>query len=55
MFLADTPPTSVRPAEASQLDRLNTNERLGKAMSTITLLNITDLGTTLFTGTLRNA
>ena len=35
--------------------RLNTNERRGKAMSTITLLNITDLRTTLLTGTLRNA
>ena len=34
--------------------RLNTNERRGKAMSTITLLNITDLRTTLLTGTLRN-
>ena len=48
-------PTSVRLAETSQLDWLNTNERRGKAMSTITLLNITDLRTTLLTGTLRNA
>ena len=50
-----TPPTSVRLAETSQLDGLDTNERRGKAMSTITLLNITDLQTTLLTGTLRNA
>ena len=50
-----TPPTSVRLAETSQLDWLNTNERRGKTMSTITLLNITDLRTTLLTGTLRNA
>ena len=50
-----TPPTSVRPAKTSQPDWLNTNERRGKAMSTITLLNITDLRTTLLTGTLRNA
>ena len=48
-----TPPTSVRLAETSQLDWLNTNERRGKAMSTITLLDITDLQTTLLTGTLR--
>ena len=50
-----TPPTLVRLAETSQLDWLNTNERRGKAMSPITLLNVTDLRTTLFTGTLRNA
>ena len=46
-----TPPASVRLAETSQLDWLNTNEWWGKAMSTITLLNITDLWTTLLTGT----
>ena len=50
-----TPPTSVRLAETSQLDWPSTNEQQGKAMSTITLLNITDLWTTLLTGTLRNA
>ena len=33
-----TPPTSVRLAEISQLDWLNTNERQGRVMSTITLL-----------------
>ena len=45
------PPTSVRLAETLQLDWPNTNERRGKAMSTITLLNITDLRTTLWIGT----
>ena len=41
--------------KTSQLDWLSTNERRGNAMSTITLLNITDLRTTLLTGTLHNA
>ena len=50
-----TPPTTARLVETSQLDWLNTNERWGKAMSTITLLNITDLRITLLTRTLRNA
>ena len=49
------PPTLVRLAETSQLDWLNTNKWQGKAMSTITLLNITGLRTTLLTGTLCNA
>ena len=44
--------TSVRLVETSQLDLLNTNDRQGKAMKTITLLNITDLRTSLLTGTL---
>ena len=35
-----TPPTLVRLAETSQLDWLNTNERRGEAMSTITLLTL---------------
>ena len=47
--------TSVTLAETSKLDWLNTNKRWGKAMSTITLLTITDFRTTLLTGTLRNA
>ena len=46
-----TPPTSMRLAKTSQLDWLNTDKWRGKAMSTITLLNITDLWTTLLTGT----
>ena len=41
-----TPPASVRLAETSQLDWPNTNERRGKAMPTISLLNITDCGIT---------
>ena len=41
-----TPPTLVRLAETSQLDWPNTNERRGKAMPTISLLNITDCGIT---------
>ena len=50
-----TPPKLMRLAETSQPDWLNTNERRGKAMSTITLLNITDFTNhtlTGFTGTL---